>query len=277
MKMKKGLAVLAAGLLLAGCLVGCGGTTNESAYADLTIMPGVELGVEEYGIAFRKGSDMVAKVDAISAELFKDGTMDRIAEKYEQKDNMVKTFVASTDSNPTGNSDWEYIKNKGKMIVGVTDYAPMDYQDANGKWIGFDAEYAEAVGAKLGVTIEFLEIDWDTKALALENKVIDCVWNGMTITEEMLNAADVSGAYMKNYQVVVVKDAETYTSLESLKGKVVVAEAGSAGEKAAKADANLSVGYKEVPAMADALLQVKSGAADACVIDFIMAESLVGQ
>ena len=277
MKMKKGLAVLAAGLLLAGCLVGCGGNTNESAYADLTIMPGVELGVEEYGIAFRKGSDMVAKVDAISAELFKDGTMDRIAEKYEQKDNMVKTFVASTDSNPTGNSDWEYIKNKGKMIVGVTDYAPMDYQDATGKWIGFDAEYAEAVGAKLGVTIEFLEIDWDTKALALENKVIDCVWNGRTITEEMLNAADVSGAYMKNYQVVVVKDAETYTSLESLKGKVVVAEAGSAGEKAAKADANLSVGYKEVPAMADALLQVKSGAADACVIDFIMAESLVGQ
>ena len=277
MKMKKLFAVLAAGLLLAGCLAGCGGSSNESAYADLTIMPGVELGVEEYGIAFRKGSDMVAKVDAISAELFKDGTMDRIAEKYEQKDNMVKTFVASTDSNPAGASDWEYIKNKGKMIVGVTDYAPMDYQDANGKWIGFDAEYAEAVGKKLGVAIEFLEIDWDTKALALENKVIDCVWNGMTITEEMLNAADVSGAYMKNYQVVVVKDAETYTSLESLKGKVVVAEAGSAGEKAAKADANLSVGYKEVPAMADALLQVKSGAADACVIDFIMAESLVGK
>ncbi len=273
--MKKMLALLCAVLMLAGCLVGCG--ASKGAYSDLSMLKGVELGVEEYGIAFRTGSDMVAKVDAISADLFADGTIKAIAEKYNQTDNIVEAFVASKDSNPAGDSDWEYIKAKGVMVIGVTVYDPMNYQDAEGKWIGFDTEYAEAVCAKLGVTPEFKIIDWDSKEMALQTKDIDCVWNGMTITEAMLNAADVSGAYMKNYQVVVVKDAETYTTLESLKGKTVVAEGGSAGEKAAQADPNLSVGYKPVDDQAAALLQVKSGAAEACVIDFVMADSMLSK
>lgn len=270
--MKKILCVLTAVLLLMGCLTAC---SNTGSYSDLSIMPGVELGVEEYGIAWRTGSDMVAKVDAITADLFADGTIKAIAEKYDQVDNIVPTFTASADSNPSGDSDWEYIKAKGKLVIGVTLYDPMNYKDENGKWIGFDTEYAEAVCAKLGVTPEFKIIDWNSKEMALQTKDIDCVWNGMTITEAMLNAADVSGAYMKNYQVVVVKDAKTYTSLASLKGKVIAVEDGSAGETAAAADENLSVGMKEVEDMASALLEVKSGTADACVIDYVMAKSVV--
>ncbi len=273
--MKKYLALLCALLMLVGCFAGCG--ASEGSYSDLSMIEGVELGVEEYGIAFRAGSDMVAKVDAISADLFADGTMKTIAEKYNQTNNIVPAFTASTDSNPAGDSDWEYIKGKGKMVIGVTVYDPMNYQDANGKWIGFDTEYAEAVCAKLGVTAEFKIIDWDSKEMALQTKDIDCVWNGMTITDALLTAADITGAYMKNYQVVVVKDAETYTSLESLKGKTIVAEGGSAGQKAAQADPNLSVGFKPVDDQAAALLQVKSGAADACVIDFVMAESMLSK
>ncbi|MBQ8752644.1 MAG: lipoprotein, partial [Clostridia bacterium] len=128
--MKKLLSVLTAVLLLAGCLAGCGG--NAGSYSDLSMIEGVELGVEEYGIAWRSGSDMVAKVDAISAELFTDGTIKAIAEKYDQTDNIVTTFVPSTDSNPTGDSDWEYIKAKGKLVIGVTLYDPMNYKDENG-------------------------------------------------------------------------------------------------------------------------------------------------
>ena len=59
--------------------------------------------------------------------------------------------------------------------------------------------------------------------------------------------------------------------------KVYAVEAGSAGEAAAKADANLSVGYKAVEDMAGALLEVKSGTADACVIDYVMAKSLLSK
>lgn len=250
------------------------GNNEQSAYADLTIMSGVELGVEEYGIAFRKGSDMVAKVDAISKDLFADGTIKTIADKYKVTEQLVPAFSAATQAEAK-EGDWADIEKAGKLVIGVTNYDPMNYLE-NGKWVGFDTEYAEKVCEKLGVTAEFKEIEWDNKLLDLSENNIDCIWNGMTIKEEITNNADVTGAYMKNYQVVVVKDAEKYPTLESLKGKKVVAESGSAGESAAQAEANLAEGYKAVPSMADALLEVKSGAAEACVIDYVMALSLVG-
>ncbi len=250
---------------------------SASAYAELEIIPGVEIGVEEYAIAFRAGSDMVGKVDAISKDLFSDGTIKAIAEKYKVENQLVSQFAAAKDQPVNETSDWEKIKNNGKMIIGITDYAPMDYKNADGKWIGFDAEYAEKVCEKLGVTAEFKVIDWNTKTTALATGAIDCIWNGMTVTDEITAACDVSGAYMKNYQVVVVKDAKEFSSLASLAGKKIAVEAGSAGETAAKADADLSKNVVPVQDQATALLQVKSGAADACVIDFIMAKTLVGE
>jgi len=275
--MKKIFALIMAAVMCAAVFSGCD-SSGEKSFTDLSMIQGVELGVEEYGIAFRTGSDMVAKVDAITAELFKDGTIAALAKKYNLTDSLVPEFKASEDlSASAGGSDYEYIKNKGKFVVGITDFDPMDYKDANGEWIGFDAEYAKAVAAKLGLTVEFKEIVWDNKEMELASKSIDCIWNGMTITDAIKNAADVTGAYIKNYQVVVVKDAKTYTSLESLSGKAVVAEAGSAGESAAKADPYLSVAYKAVESQADALLQVKSGAAKACVIDYIMAKSMLAK
>ena len=276
--MKRIIALLLAVMMLfavASCAETKTNDDSQSAYAELSIMKGVELGVEEYGIAFRQGSDMVAKVDAISKDLFADGTITTIAEKYDVKAQLVPEFKAAEGQTVEGDSDWEYIKNKGTLVIGVTDYKPMDYME-DGKWVGFDAEYAEKICEKLGVTAEFKEIVWENKLLDLDTKTIDCVWNGMTIKEEITNVADVSGAYMKNYQVVIVKDADKYTDLASLKGKKIVAEAGSAGETEALANENLKEGYKAVESMADALLEVKSGAADACVIDYVMAASLVG-
>lgn len=280
--MKKLLALFTAALMLC-CFAGCGAEDNTStstasgSYSDLSIIEGVELGVEEYGIAFRKGSDLVAKVDEISAELFSRGKIAEIAKTYDLTDSIVSEFKASEDSDPSGESDYDYIKAKGTLVIGITNFDPMDYLDADGKWIGFDADYARAVCEKLGVEPEFKEIVWENKLMELDTKSIDCVWNGMTITDEVLNGADVTGAYIKNYQVVVVKDADTFDSLASLKGKTVVAEAGSAGEAAAKDDENLSASYKAVESQADALLQVKSGQADACVIDYVMAKSMLSK
>ena len=262
-------------VILASLVVLCSGCSGTSSYADLIIMKDVQMGIEEYGIAFRSGSDMVGKVDAITNTLFDNGTISDLAKKYELTNQLVDEFKVGEEQEVSGESDYEYIKDKGKLVIGITDFKPMDYRDENGEWIGFDAEYAKYVCDELGVEPEFLEINWDTKEVALETKQIDCIWNGMTITDAIKNAADVTGAYMRNYQVVIVKD-ETLTSLESLNGKVVVAESGSAGEKAAKENQYLSIGYKPVESQSEALLQVKSGAADACVIDFVMAKSVVG-
>lgn len=175
-------------------------------------------------------------------------------------------------------SDLAYITEKGNMIIGITDYAPMDYRDENGEWTGFDAEFATAVCEKLGVTPEFLEIDWDNKAFEVDSKAIDCVWNGMTLTDEVKNAMECSDAYVKNAQVVVMPadKIENYKDAESLKGLKFAAEAGSAGEAAIK-DAGLDGDYTAVSTQADALMEVASGSSDACVIDITMANAMTGE
>ena len=127
-------------------------------------------------------------------------------------------------------TDMEYVKEKGKLVVGITDFAPMDYQDADGNWIGFDADLAKAFAKKLGVEVEFQVIEWDNKAFELESKAIDVVWNGMTITDKVKAAMDCSNAYCNNQQIVIVKKdvADQYTTKDSVKGLKFAVEEGSA-------------------------------------------------
>ena len=177
-------------------------------------------------------------------------------------------------------SDLAYIVGNGKMVIGITEYAPMNYYDDAGKLIGFDTEFAEAVCAKLGVAPEFVVINWDTKEMELEAKNIDCIWNGFTITEERKEALEFTEPYVKNMQVVVIKadNAATYVDTASLSGANLVAEMGSTGESSIADDENLSqANYVGVSKMADALLEVKAGTADAAVIDYVMAKAMVGE
>ncbi len=161
-----------------------------------------------------------------------------------------------------------------KLVIGYTIYEPMNYM-ADGKLTGFDTEFAEAVCAKLGVTPEFVEINWDTKFVTLDSNKIDCIWNGMTISDEVKKNCDVSKAYVKNAQVVVMKEdaIANYADIDSLKGLKFAAEAGSAGEAAIK-DNGLDANYAPVAAQTDALLAVIGGQADACVIDITMAKTM---
>ncbi len=173
-------------------------------------------------------------------------------------------------------SDVGYIKKKGTLIVGITDFAPMDYKDDSGNWIGFDAEMAEKVGEELGVKVEFVEIDWDNKILELNNKSIDCVWNGMTLTDEVSSAMEVSKAYCNNAQVVVVKEdkASSCSDYDGVKNLTFAVESGSAGEAAAKEN---EFNYNSLLTQADALMEVESGTSDACIIDLLMAGAMIGE
>lgn len=161
-----------------------------------------------------------------------------------------------------------------ELVIGYTIYEPMNYMDDAGELTGFDTEFAEAVCEKLGVTPKFVEINWDTKFATLDAGQIDCIWNGMTISDEVKKNCAVSNAYVKNAQVVVMpKDKiADYDSAESLKGLKLAAEAGSAGEAAIK-DNGLDENYTPVEAQTDALLAVAGGQADACVIDITMAKA----
>lgn len=173
-------------------------------------------------------------------------------------------------------SDLEYVKDKGTLVVGITDFEPMDYKDDNGEWIGFDADMAKAFAESIGVKAEFVEIDWDNKILELDNKSIDCVWNGMTLTDEVTSSMECTDAYLNNAQVVVVPadKADKYQDKDSLKDLSFAVEAGSAGEEQVK---ELEADYTAVSSQADALMEVASGNSDAAVIDSLMAAAMVGE
>jgi len=173
-------------------------------------------------------------------------------------------------------TDLEYVKEKGTLVVGITDFAPMDYKDAEGNWVGFDADLAKDFAANLGVEVEFVEIEWGNKIMELDAKSIDCVWNGMTLTDEVMAAMSCSNAYCNNAQIVVVPadKAEQYQTVESLEGLEFAVEAGSAGESVAT---ELGLTTTAVLDQASALMEVAAGSADAAIIDSLMAAAMVGE
>lgn len=196
----------------------------------------------------------------------------------------VKDTDTSADVADTGNADAAvvedvaYITEQGKMIVGITYLEPLDFQDADSNWIGFDAELAAAVAAKLGVEVVFQEISWEAKEAELAAKHIDCIWNGLTITPAREEEMSISKPYMKNKQIVVVRadDAGNYSDVNSLAGKVIAAEAGSAGEEIVLGNISDAV-YVEKSIQLDALTEVKALTSDAAVIDYVMANYLINK
>ena len=196
------------------------------------------------------------------------------------------TIDASTADSATADSatadsaatvaDADKVTAAGKLIVGITDFEPMDYKGEDGKWTGFDAELATKFAESLGVEVEFVEIDWDNKVLELNGGTVDCIWNGMTLTPEVTSAMSCSNAYLQNAQVVVVnKDvADKYADADACKELNFAVESGSAGQEQADA---YGFKYTEVKDQATALMEVASGTNDAAIIDLLMAKAMVGE
>ena len=197
---------------------------------------------------------------------------------------LLLTAACFTGCNPvqntntsTSETDLSYIQNKGTMIIGITDFEPMDYQ-VDGEWTGFDAELALKVCEKLGVQAQFQEISWKMKETELSSKTIDCIWNGLTYDEERAQNMSLTDYYMLNRQVVVVKadNAEKFSSAEALKNATIAAESGSAGEDYIKENL-ASANYIEKDAQIDVLTELLAGTVDAGVLDYTMAYYLVNK
>ena len=165
--------------------------------------------------------------------------------------------------NTESESDLAYVQDKGTLVVGITYFAPLDYkEEGSDEWIGFDADMAKAFAESLGVNVEFQEITWDYKVEELNSRAIDCVWNGMTLSEDVLAAMGTSTPYCTNYQTLVypADKAADFEGLISLEGLNIAVESGSAGEDAAEA---LGATTVPVQAQANALMEVSAGTSDA--------------
>lgn len=182
----------------------------------------------------------------------------------------------TSSSSANTESDLAYVQDKGTLVVGITEFEPMDYQNTDGEWIGFDADMAKAFAKSLGVEVQFQVIDWDNKIMELDGKTIDVVWNGMTLTDEVTSAMSCSNPYCNNYQVVVVPAdvAADYPDAASMSELNFAVESGSAGEEQAELN-----GFTSTPVLdqATAVLEVESGTADAAIIDSLMADAMVGE
>ena len=183
----------------------------------------------------------------------------------------------SGSSSQTQTSDMQYVKDKGTLVVGITYFAPMDYkEEGSDEWNGFDADMAKAFAESLGVNVEFQEITWDYKVEELNSKAIDCVWNGMTLSDDVMAAMGTSVPYCTNYQTLIypADKAADFEGLTSLEGLNIAVESGSAGE-----DAALALGATTVPvqAQSNALMEVSAGTSDAAVIDVLMAAEMTGE
>lgn len=183
-------------LLMAGAMIGEGTSYPDLKYTD-------KLTTEEYGVGCRKGSDLVDVINAVFSAAYADGSMKDIAKVYGVQESLCEQ-AADLSWEAAADGDVAAIRAAGKLVVGITEFAPMDYLDENNEWIGFDADMARLVAEELGVDIEFVVIDWDMKINELNAKNIDCVWNGMTLTAEVMAAMDCSAPYCNNAQVVVV-------------------------------------------------------------------------
>ena len=237
--MKKAMLILSAGILTAAMVTGCQSSDTSKTTA--------------------------APAETSSAA---ETTAEASAETSEE--------AAQTEAEASADSDLAYVQDKGTLVVGITDFEPMDYKDADGQWIGFDADMAKAFGESLGVDVEFVEIDWDNKIMELNGKTIDCVWNGMTLTSEVLSSMECSDAYCNNAQVVIVPadKADQYQDTDSLKDLSFAVEAGSAGEEQVS---ELGLNFTQVKAQSDALMEVAAGTSDAALIDSLMAAAMVGE
>lgn len=183
-------------LLMAGAMIGEGTSYPDLVHTD-------ELTTEEYGVGCRKGSDLASYIDSVFAQSYTDGSMQETAETYGVQEALVEQKPSEFTA-AASDSDVAYIQGKGSLIVGITEFEPMDYKDDSGEWIGFDADMARLVAERLGVEAQFVVIDWDNKIMELESKNIDVVWNGMTLTDEVTSAMECTNAYCNNAQVIVV-------------------------------------------------------------------------
>ena len=255
-------------LLMAGAMIG-----PDTSYSNLTYTD--SLTQEEYGIGCRQGSDLADFITSVLAEAYQDGTTQTLARQFGIREDLLAEMPQTGYTEDAG-GDVAYIQGKGTLVVGITEFAPMDYKDDNGQWTGFDAELARLVAQRLGVDVEFVIIEWGQKVNELNSKAIDVVWNGMTLTDEVLSAMECSNAYCNNAQVVIVPadKASEYQTVESVKDLTFAAEAGSAGEAELTA-----LGYTVTPvkAQSDALMEVAAGTSDAAVIDSLMAAAMVGE
>ena len=171
------------------------------------------------------------------------------------------------------------IQAKGTLILGLDDtFPPMGFRDEDtNEIVGYDIDLAKEVAARLGVELVCQPISWDAKELELSSGNIDCIWNGMSITDERLESMSMSLPYMNNQIVMVAKDSAGFASIADMAGKSIGVQSGSFAEEVletydAYAEFYASVDVLPYDEYLTALMDLQQGGVDGVLIDLVVAE-----
>ena len=293
MKATKILTAALAAAMLCASLSACGKTNDatettaasgsDNKTTEKYTVLSEDFGAENYAIGFRRGDDALAKkVSDILAEMTADGKAGEIAKKWFGSDVMLRDPEYPRELNEEeGDSSLQYILDKGELILGLDEnFPPMGYRDANGDIIGFDIDLATEVCSRLGVKLKLQPINWDSKEMELNGKTIDCIWNGMSITDERINGMDLSTPYIANKQIIIVKSDSGISTKADLAGKTVGAQQGSSAVDAISAEPDVKASFgslNEYASNDEAFLDLKAGRIDVLVVDEVYGRYMISQ
>lgn len=280
--MKRFICAAAAAVMLFGLCACSGSKPADSSKPESYVELSEDLGAEEYGIGFRNGDIAFGlEVQKTLDEMIKDGKAAEISNKWFGTDALFKDAAFLEESTaPADDKSLENIKSKGKFIVGLDDsYPPMGFRDEKNEIVGFDIDLAKEVASRMGVEVEFQPIDWDSKELELNSGKIDCIWNGMSITDERIANMFFAKPYIANQQIIIVPASSGITSKAQLEGKVIGLQKGSSSLDALNADP-ISAKVKEVVEYADnvsAYMDLQAGRIDVFVVDSVVGRYVISQ
>ena len=293
MKATKILTAALAAAMLCASLSACGKTNDatettaasgsDNKTTEKYTVLSEDFGAENYAIGFRRGDDALAKkVSDILAEMTADGKAGEIAKKWFGSDVMLRDPEYPRELNEEkGDASLQYILDKGELILGLDEtFPPMGYRDANGDIIGFDIDLATEVCSRLGVKLKLQPINWDSKEMELNGKTIDCIWNGMSITDERINGMDLSTPYIANRQIIIVKSDSGISTKADLAGKTVGAQQGSSAVDAISAEPDVKASFgslNEYASNDEAFLDLKAGRIDVLVVDEVYGRYMISQ
>ena len=293
MKATKILTAALAAAMLCASLSACGKTNDatettaasgsDNKTTEKYTVLSEDFGAENYAIGFRRGDDALAKkVSDILAEMTADGKAGEIAKKWFGSDVMIRDPEYPRELNEEkGDASLQYILDKGELILGLDEtFPPMGYRDANGDIIGFDIDLATEVCSRLGVKLKLQPINWDSKEMELNGKTIDCIWNGMSITDERINGMDLSTPYIANKQIIIVKSDSGISTKADLAGKTVGAQQGSSAVDAISAEPDVKASFgslNEYASNDEAFLDLKAGRIDVLVVDEVYRRYMISQ
>ena len=293
MKATKILTAALAAAMLCASLSACGKTNDatettaasgsDNKTTEKYTVLSEDFGAENYAIGFRRGDDaLTKKVSDILAEMTADGKAGEIAKKWFGSDVMLRDPEYPRELNEEeGDASLQYILDKGELILGLDEtFPPMGYRDANGDIIGFDIDLATEVCSRLGVKLKLQPINWDSKEMELNGKTIDCIWNGMSITDERINGMDLSTPYIANKQIIIVKSDSGISTKADLAGKTVGAQQGSSAVAAISAEPDVKASFgslNEYASNDEAFLDLKAGRIDVLVVDEVYGRYMISQ